>query len=437
MNSVKKAKQNYEAEYRQKLCTPEEAASVVKSGDHLCFPISCGEPTLFVRALAKRKRELEGVVVNQQHHLCPDYFTEDSAPHIKVNAWFTSHVSRQAVQEGWADFVPNYFHEVPKLLREYWPIDVAGTVVSPMDEHGYFTCSLSVAYTMEAVKKAKKVVLQVSPQAPRTHGNCHIHISEVSHIIECHEPLQELSIPPISPVEEAIGGYLSELIEDGSCLQLGWGGIPNSICKALLNKKDLGIHTELLSDGMVDLMLSGAVNNSKKKTHRGKTIATFALGTKRLYEFMHENPQIEMHPVDYVNYPHNIGKNDKVVSINATLQVDLLGQCCSESFGHLQYSGTGGQADFVRGSNISNGGKGFITLPSTAKDGAVSRIVPTLTSGASITTGKNDVDYVATEYGVAKLRGQTARQRALNLINIAHPDFREELMAAARKMNRI
>lgn len=437
MQSVKIAKQNYENEYQQKLCTPEEAASIVKSGDSLCFPISCGEPTLFVRALAARKHELHGVVVNQQHHLCPDYFTEDSAPHIKVNAWFTSHVSREAVQKGWADFVPNYFHEVPRLLREYWPIDVAGTVVSPMDEHGYFTCSLSVAYTMEAVKKASKVVVQVNPQAPRTHGNCHIHISEVDCIIECNEPLQELTIPDISPVEEAIGGYLAELIDDGSCIQLGWGGIPNSVCKALLHKKDLGIHTELLSDGMVDLMLAGAVNNSRKKTHRGKAIATFALGTRRLYEFMHENPMIEMHPVDYVNYPHNIGMNDNVVSINATLEVDLLGQCCSESFGHLQWSGTGGQADFARGANISPGGKGFITAASTAKNGTISRIVPTLTPGASITTGKNDVDHVVTEFGVAKLRGQTARQRALNLINVAHPDFRGQLTEAARKMNRI
>lgn len=437
MNSVKNAKSSYEQKYRQKLCSPEEAASIVKSGDSLCFPISVGEPTLFVRALAARKHELEGVIVNQQHHLCPDYFTEDSVPHIRVNAWFTSHVSREAVQKGWADFVPNYFHEVPRLLRECWPIDVAGTVVSPMDEHGYFTCSLSVAYTMEAVKKAKKVVVQVNPQAPRTHGNCHIHISEVDCIIECNEPLEELTIPAISPVEEAIGGYIAELVEDGSCLQLGWGGIPNSVCKALLHKKDLGIHTELLSDGMVDLILAGAVNNSRKNTHRGKSLATFALGTKRLYEFMNENPTIEMHPVDYINYPHNIGKNDNVVSINATLEVDLLGQCCSESFGYLQWSGTGGQADFARGANISKGGKGFITTASTAKNGTISRIVPTLKPGASVTTGKNDVDYVVTEFGAAKLRGQTARQRALNLINIAHPDFRGELTEAARRMNRI
>ncbi len=428
---------SYEDQYQQKLCTPAEAAAIVNSGDHLCFPICAGEPTLFVQALADRKSELKGVVVNQQHHLNPAYLNPESIEHIRVNSWFTSHVSRKAVQSGWADFVPNYFHEVPKLLREYWPIDVAGTVVSPMDEHGYFTCSLSVAYTMEAIKKARKVVVQVNPNAPRTHGNCHIHISQVDCIIECNDPIIELKIPPITAVEEAIGNHIAELIEDGSTLQLGIGGIPNAVCKALIGKKDLGIHTEMITDGMVDLMLSGAVNNSRKSTHRGKTIGTFALGTKRLYDFMNENPMIEMHPVDYTNDPYNIGKNEKVVSINATIEVDLLGQCCSESLGHVQWSGTGGQADFVRGANISSGGRSFITTASTAKNGTVSSIVPTLKPGAAVTTGKNDVDYVVTEFGVAKLRGQTARQRAMNLINIAHPDFREELLAEARRMNRI
>lgn len=437
MSSVAVAVRSYEKEYQQKLCTPEAAAATVQSGDHLCFPICAGEPTLFVKALAARRHELEGVVVNQQHHLCPDYLTEESIPHIRVNSWFTSHVSRKAVQNGWADFVPNYFHEVPKLLRDYWPVDLAGTVVSPMDEHGFFTCSLSVAYTMEAIKKAEKVLVQVNPNAPRTHGNCHIHISEVDFVIECNDPIVELKIPPITEVEEAIGGHIAALIEDGSTLQLGIGGIPNAVCKALLKKRDLGIHTEMITDGMVDLMLSGAVNNSRKNTHAGKTIGTFALGTKRLYEFMNENPMIEMHPVDYTNDPYNIGKNDKVVSINATIEVDLLGQCCSESLGHVQWSGTGGQADFVRGANISRGGKSFITTAATAKNGTVSSIVPTLKSGAVVTTNKNDVDYVVTEFGVAKLRGQTARQRAMNLINIAHPDFRGELMEAARRMNRI
>jgi acyl-CoA hydrolase len=437
VNALAQARSNYEQEYRQKLCSPTEAAAIVRSGDHLCFPLFAGEPTLFVKALAARKRELENVVVNQQHHLCPDYFTEDSVPHIKVNAWFTSHVSRHAVQKGWADFVPNNFHEVPRLLREYWPIDVAGTVVSPMDEHGFFTCGLSVGYTMEAIKKAHKVVVQVNPHAPRTHGNCHIHVSEVDHVIECSEPIVEQAPTGVTQVEEAIGNHIAEHIADGSTIQLGFGGIPNAVAKALMSKKDLGIHTELLTDGMVDLMLAGVVNGSRRSIHRGKTLGTFAIGTKRLYDFMNDNPMIEMHPVDYVNDPFVIGKNDQMVSINATIEVDLLGQCCSESLGHLQWSGTGGQADFVRGANVSKGGKSFITTASTAKHGTISCIVPTLTPGAAVTTSKNDVDHVVTEFGVAKLRGKTARQRALALIDIAHPDFRGELREAARKMNRI
>jgi len=433
----KTSSSNFEREYREKLCSPQEAAATVKSGDQLCFPLNAGEPTLFVRALAARKNDLEGVVVNQQHHVTPDYFTEDSPPHIRVQSWFTSHVSRAAVQRGWADFVPNNFSEVPKLLREYWPIDLVAAVVSPMDEHGFFTCGLSVGYTLEAIRKAKTVVVQVNPGAPRTHGNCHIHISEVDHVIECAEPVVEQAPIGITPVEESIGGYLAEQIEDGSTIQLGFGGIPNAVSRALLKKKDLGIHTELITEGMADLMLSGSVNGSRKTLHRGKSVATFAVGTRRLYEFMNDNPMIEMHPVDYVNDAYVIGQNDKMVSINATIEVDLLGQCCSESLGHLQWSGTGGQSDFVRGANISKGGKSFITTASTAKHGTISCIVPTLTPGAAVTTSKNDVDHVVTEYGVAKLRGKTARDRALALIAIAHPDFRAELTAAARKMNRI
>lgn len=431
------ARPSFQQEYQQKLCTPQEAAAQVQSGEFIIFPICAGEPILFAKALAARQQSLEGVTINQQHHVCPDYFTEASRKHIKVNSWFTSGVSRKAVQNGWADWVPNYFHEVPKLMTEYWPVDWAGTMVSPMDEHGYFTCSLSVAYTMAAMKKAGKVVVQVNENCPRTHGNCHIHISEVDFILESNAPLIELPVPPVTEIEERIGGYISELIEDGSTLQLGIGGIPNAVCKALLQKKDLGIHTEMITDGMVDLLVSGAANNSKKSLNRFKTIGTFALGTRRLYEFMNNNPTIEMHPVDYTNDPFIIGQHDKMVSINATIEVDLIGQCASESMGTTHWSGTGGQADFVRGATRSQGGKSFITLPSTAKGGTISRIVPTLQQGAVVTTNKNEVDHVVTEFGVAQLRGRTASQRAAALIEIAHPDFREELRAEARKLNRM
>jgi acyl-CoA hydrolase len=424
-------------EYSQKLCSPAEAAAAVQSGEFLVFPICAGEPILFSTALAARQKSLEGVTINQQHHVCKDYFTEESVKHIKVNSWFTSGASRKAVQNGWADWVPNYFHEVPKLMTECWPVDWLGTMVSPMDEHGYFTCSLSVAYTMAALKKANKVVVQVNENCPRTHGDCHIHISEVDYVLESTAPLVELPVPPVTEIEELVGGYISELIKDGSTLQLGIGGIPNAVCKALLQKKDLGIHTEMITDGMVDLLKSGAANNSKKTLNRGKTIGTFALGTSRLYEYMNDNPTIEMHPVDYTNDPYIIGQHDNMVSINATIEVDLIGQCASESMGLMHWSGTGGQADFVRGANRSKGGQSFITLPSTAKGGTISRIVPTLAPGAVVTTNKNEVDFVVSEFGVAKLRGRSASQRAKALIEISHPDFREELLAAARKMNRL
>ncbi|WP_242343397.1 acetyl-CoA hydrolase/transferase family protein [Anaeromyxobacter terrae] len=423
--------------YRERRCTPAEAAAIVRSGDQLVLPICAAEPTLFVKALGARKHELSGVVVHQQHTLTDAYLDRESAPHVALCSWFTSAASRSAVQGGWADFVPNHFHEVPRLLREHWPVDVLATAVSPMDEEGFFTCGLSVAYTMEALRKARKVVVQVNPAAPRTRGDCRIHVSQVDRVVECEDPLFELTPAPVTAVERAIGGHIAELIEDGSTLQLGIGGIPNAVCAALTAKRDLGIHTEMLTDGVVDLVRCGAVNNSRKTTHPGASVATFALGTRRLYDFMHENPAVEMHPVDHTNDPYEIGRNDRVVAINATLEVDLLGQCCSEAIGPAQWSGSGGQVDFVRGANLSRGGKSFIAAPSTARQGTVSRIVAMLEPGAVVTTGKNDVDHVVTEYGVAKLRGRTARQRALALIAIAHPDFRRELTLAARRMNRI
>ena len=334
----------------------------------------------------------------------------------------------------WADFTPNYFHEIPRLIREVWPSDAAGAIVSPMDEHGFFSLGLGVDYTWEALHKAKKVIFEVNQDAPRCHGNCQVHISNVSHVYESNDPLLELPVIPLSEVDKAIGGYVAEQINDGSTLQIGFGGVPNAVCKALENKKDLGIHTEMITEGIMELAECGAVNCSRKNYNHGKMIGTFAWGSKRLYEFMHNNPMLQMHPVDYTNEPYNVGQNDNMVAINSTIEIDLLGQCCSESMGPKQWSGTGGQVDFFRGVNISKGGKGFVTMPSTAKKGAVSRIVPTLEPGAVVTTNKNDVDHVVTEYGIAKIRGQNARQRALGLIRICHPDFRDELKTAAQKM---
>jgi acyl-CoA hydrolase len=269
---------------------------------------------------------------------------------------------------------------------------------------------------------------------PFAFGNCHVHISQVAALVESSEPVLEVGLPKIGPVQEAIGKYVADQIEDGSTLQIGYGGIPDAVVMQLTHKHDLGIHTEMIGDGIMTLLESGAVTNRRKNYLPGKMVATFALGSSKLYKFMDRNPALEMHPVDYTNDPGLAGRNDKLIAINATLQIDLLGQCGSESLAHVPYSGTGGQADFVRAANRSNGGKAFIVLPSTAKGDSLSRIVPVLSPGTHMSTSKNDINYVVTEFGVAQLRGKSARQRARELIGIAHPDFRGELTEQAKRM---
>jgi acyl-CoA hydrolase len=314
------------------------------------------------------------------------------------------------------------------------PADVVFAMASSMNEQGWFALSLGTDYTMAAVAKARVIILEVNPNVPFAHGACHVHVSHIHGLVESSEPVIEVGLPNIGPVQEAIGKYVADMIDDGSTLQIGYGGIPDAVVMQLTHKRDLGVHTEMLGDGILSLVECGAINNSKKTLLPGRMVATFALGSKKLYDFMHHNPMVEMHPSNFTNDPYNAGLNDNLVSINASLQVDLLGQCGSESIAHLPYSGTGGQVDFVRAANRSRGGKSFIVLPSTAKDGSISRIVPTLTPGTLATTSKNDVNYVVTEYGVAQLRGKSARQRAQALIAIAHPDFRAELRAAADRM---
>jgi acyl-CoA hydrolase len=269
---------------------------------------------------------------------------------------------------------------------------------------------------------------------PRTRGDSLIHISEVDYIVESNSPIPELPIPPLTEEDRLIGSCIAELVEDGSTIQLGIGGMPNAVAQALMSKKNIGVHTEMITDGMVDLVEAGVINGFEKTIHPGKLIGSFAAGTRRLYDFLHENPMVEMYPVSYVNDPYVIGQNSKMVSINASLEVDLFGQCASESIGPVQYSATGGQSDFARGCLRSPGGKGFIALKSTAKKGTLSKIVPLLKQGSLVSCSRNDVDHIVTEYGVAKLRGKTARERALEIIAVAHPDFRQELREAARKM---
>lgn len=421
--------------YQQKLTTPAEAIGQVRNGDFIVVPTGVGEPPALLHALSEERRRFRDVKVAQILALRKyAYLDPETVENVRHVAFFYGGATRPGGQAGWVDFLPNYFSEIPAMIsRGQIPSDVVFSMASPMDEHGYFSLSLGPDYTMAAVAKARAIVLEVNPNVPFAYGNNHVHISQVAALVESNEPVLEVGLPQIGPVQEAIGKYVADLIDDGSTLQIGYGGIPDAVVMQLTHKHDLGIHTEMIGDGILTLLESGAVNNRRKNYLPGKMVATFALGSQKLYKFMDRNPMLEMHPVDYTNDPFLAGQNDNLVAINATLQIDLLGQCGSESLGAMPYSGTGGQADFVRAANRSKGGKAFIVLPSTAKNDTISRIVPTLNPGTHVTTSKNDINYVVTEYGVAQLRGKTAKQRAEALIGIAHPDFRGELTEAAKK----
>ncbi|EXI81670.1 MAG: Succinyl-CoA:coenzyme A transferase [Candidatus Accumulibacter appositus] len=427
----------YQRIYQSKKMTAADAMGLVENGDLISVPTGVGEPPTLLTALSEQRQRFHGVTVAQILPLRKyAYLDRETVDNVRHLAFFYGGASRPGGQEGWIDYLPSYFSEMPSLIRNRQiRVDVVFTMASPMDEHGYFSISLATDYTMAAISAARVVILEVNPNVPFTNGNCHVHVSQIAGLIESEDPVLEVGLPQIGKVQEAIGEYVTDIIEDGSTLQIGYGAIPDAVVMQLVNKHDLGIHTEMIGDGILKLLECGAVTNRKKSYLPGKMVATFALGSKQLYKFMHRNPMLEMHPVDYTNDPFLAARNDKLVTINATLQVDLIGQCCSESFGPQSYSGTGGQVDFVRAANRSRDGKSFIVLPATAKGDSISRIVPTLTPGAHVTTSKNDVNYVVTEYGLAQLRGKSAKQRAQALIGIAHPDFRGELSEAARKLN--
>jgi acyl-CoA hydrolase len=422
--------------YRGKRMSAADAVGVVHDGDFIVVPTGVGEPPALLTALSDRRLEYHDVKVAQILAVRRyAYIDPQTVEHVRHVAFFYGGATRAGGQAGWIDFIPNCFSELPgQIERGLIPSDVVFSMASPMDSHGYFAISLAADYTMAAIAKARAVVLEVNPNVPFAFGNCHVHISQVAALTESSDPVFEVGLPKIGPVQEAIGRQVAELIDDGSTLQIGYGGIPDAVVMQLTRKRDLGIHTEMIGDGILTLVECGAVTNRRKNYLPGKMVATFALGSSKLYRFMDRNPGLEMHPVDYTNDPSLAGLNDKLVAINATLQIDLLGQCGSESLGSTPYSGTGGQSDFVRAANRSRGGKAFIVLPSTAKDETLSRIVPTLSPGTHVTTSKNDIDYVVTEYGVARLRGKSARQRAAELIAIAHPKFRDELTDGARRM---
>ena len=421
--------------YQRKRVSAADAVRQVRNGDFIIVPTGVGEPPTLLTALSEQRRDFQDVKVAQILAMRKyAYIDPATTQHVRHVAFFFGGATRAGGQEGWIDFIPNYFSEIPaQIERGQIPADVVFSMASPMDEHGYFALSLGADYTMAAVARARAVVLEVNPHVPFAFGNCHVHVSQVAALVESDEPVLEVGLPKIGPVQEAIGKYVAELIDDGSTLQIGYGGIPDAVVMQLTHKHDLGIHTEMVGDGILTLVECGAVTNRRKNHLPGKIVATFALGSRKLYRFMDRNPGLEIHPVDFTNAPSLAGLNDKLVAINATLQIDLLGQCGSESLGHAPYSGTGGQSDFVRAANRSRGGKAFIVLPSTAKGDSISRIVPSLSPGTHVTTSKNDIDHVVTEYGVAQLRGKSAKQRAQALIAIAHPDFRVELTEQARR----
>jgi acyl-CoA hydrolase len=422
--------------YASKRLPAADAVRQVRNGDCIIVPTGVGEPPTLLAALSEQRRDFRGVTVSQVLAMRKyAYLDPATTEHVRHVAFFYGGATRAGGQAGWVDFIPNYFSEIPaQIERGQIGADVVFSMASPMDAHGYFSLSLGADYTLAAVARARAVVLEVNPHVPFAFGNCHVHISQVSALVESSEPVLEVGLPKIGPVQEAIGKYVADLIDDGSTLQIGYGGIPDAVVMQLTHKRDLGIHTEMLGDGILSLLESGAVTNRRKNHLPGKMIATFALGSSKLYRFMDRNPGVEIHPVNFTNSPELAGRNDQLMAINASLQVDLLGQCGSESLAHLPYSGTGGQSDFVRAANRSRGGKAFIVLPSTAKNDGLSRIVPCLSAGTHVSTSKNDVNYVVTEHGVAQLRGKSAKQRAAELIGIAHPAFRGELAEQAQRM---
>ncbi len=423
--------------YRSKTCTPDQAARVIRSGDCVYIHPGCAEPEQLVRAIVRRAEELRNVTVI---HLLTrgnaDYVRPEMAGKFRHVAFFAGANVREAINEGRADFIPVFLGEIEALFSSgAIPIDVALLHLSPPDEHGFCSYGVGVDTSKTAAEHARTIIAQINPKMPRTLGDSFIHVNKIHHITEVSDDILEHAQGRVSEVAMRIGRNIADLIEDGSTLQLGIGEIPDAVLNYLGDKTHLGIHTEMVSDGVVDLIEKGVITNERKTLHPGKIILGFVLGTRKLYNFIDNNPIFEFHPSQYTNDPFIISRNDKQVAINSAIEVDLTGQVCADSIGYSFYSGIGGQVDFIRGSARSKGGKPIIALPSTAKQGTVSRIVAHLQEGAGVVTSRGDVHYVVTEYGVAYLHGKSIRERCQALITIAHPDFREELQRQARDRN--
>lgn len=422
--------------YGTKLRSAREAIRQgVRDGDHLVLGHCAATPESLVEALYEERHHYRDLKSFQMMYLTePYHLRPEMGKHLRAYINFLDKHSRVAYQEKRADFVPCHFHEVPEMLRSgMYPVDVALVQLSRPNEEGYCSFGISNDYTKTAAEVAPCVIAEVNSQMPFIGGDNLIHVSELDYIVEVDRPILAVPPAPIGEAELAIGRHCAALVEDGATLQLGIGAIPDAVLQCLGDRQDLGIHTEMFTDGVMHMMRSGHINGKRKTLHKGKVVSTLIMGSSELYRFLDNNPDIEMYPVSHTNDPFVISQNDRMVSINSCIEMDLTGQAASESIGLKQFSGTGGQVDFLRGAKRSRGGVSILAFRSTAQGDTISRIVPALEAGANITAGRNDVDYVATEYGCVRLRGKSLRERAWALCSIAHPKFRAELEAYARQ----
>lgn len=428
--------------YQSRTVTAQEAIRAIKSGDRVFLTGNCSVPHKLLEALVEYAPELEDVEICQALTVGgSEYVAPEMEGHLRVNSLFISGNVRKAVQDGRADFTPVLLSEFPLLFKnKVLPVDVALVHLSPPNEHGYCTFGVETGLTKSAAESARIIIAEINPNMPTMLGDTYIHIKDIDYIVPVDYPLSELHMTDDSccDIVEKIAGYIAERIPDGATMQLGIGAIPDMVLKYLSSKKDLAVHSELFSDGIIELVEAGIVTGARKSLHPGKIIAGFLIGSRRLYEWANNNPMIELHLSEYVNNPFVIAKNDRMVAINSAIEVDFTGQVCADSIGTKFYSGVGGQTDFIYGASLSNGGLPVIALPSTTelRDGTIiSRIVPTLKPGAGVTTSRNLVHYVATEFGMVDLYGRSVRDRTKLLISIAHPDFRECLTDQARALH--
>ena len=421
---------NWKSIYQERTTTAQSAVGQIKSCDRVVAGHATGSPETLLSAMVARAGELKDVeIVHMVSMGNSEYCRPEYHGAFRHNSLFAGGNTRKLIAGGQADYTPCFFKDIPGLFREggTLPVDVALITVSPPDKSGNVSLGVSVDYTFQAALSAKIVIAEVTPHMPAIPGSSFLHVSQIDAFVETDRPVIAMDPPVIGEVEQAIGANVAELIRDGDCLQLGIGAIPDAVLTFLGEKKDLGIHSEMISDGVMALAKKGAITGRKKNLHPGKIVITFAMGTPEFYQWLDNNSMVEMYTVDYTNDPFVIAKNDNMVSINSAISIDLLGQVAADTLGPKQFSGVGGQVDFVRGARSSKNGRSIIAIPATAAKGKVSRIVPALTQGQAVTTSRNDTDYVVTEFGIAKLRGRTVRQRAEDLIKIAHPDFRNVL----------